>query len=200
MLIAGTYTPVAWSLLRGRWLWGTLTTVWSIGVVCAARVWWGGVLPIWVSTLVYLTMGWGSLLCYGELARTYSHRALLPLPMGGLFYSIGAVFNLAHWPVLSPGVFAAHELFHFLVIAGSFCHIVFMLSVVIPAPSPVPFPATAKPRNWSASLARKTRFVLSQRGRRFMFKLLPRSQWLERILTAGDSLDPVPADAPAKIV
>jgi hemolysin III len=198
LLIAGTYTPVAWSLLRGRWLWGTLMTVWSIALVCATRVWWWGVLPIWVSTLVYLTMGWGSLLCYGELARTYSHRALLPLPLGGLFYSIGAVLNLARWPELSPGVFAAHELFHFLVIAGSLCHIVFMLNVVIPAPSPVPSLAPAKSRSWTASSFRKSNFVRSQLGGRFMLKLLPRSQWLLRVLAAGDSIDPVPADAPAK--
>jgi hemolysin III len=26
-LIAGSYTPLAWGLLRGRWRWGTLTTM-----------------------------------------------------------------------------------------------------------------------------------------------------------------------------
>ena len=83
-------------------------------------------MPMWVSTLTYLVMGWGALFCYFELARTYSHRTLLPLPLGGMFYSVGAVLNLARWPVLFPGVFAAHELFHFLVIAGSACHIFFM--------------------------------------------------------------------------
>ena len=45
LLIAGTYTPVVWSLLRGRWLWGTLATVWTIALVCAARVWCGGDAP-----------------------------------------------------------------------------------------------------------------------------------------------------------
>ena len=27
-LIAGSYTPLAWGLMRGRWRWGTLATVW----------------------------------------------------------------------------------------------------------------------------------------------------------------------------
>jgi len=134
LLIAGTYTPVAWSLMRGSWWWGTLTTVWTVALVCASRVWCGGVMPMWVSTLTYLAMGWGALFCYFELARTYSHRTLLPLPLGGMFYSVGAALNLARWPVLFPGVFAAHELFHFLVIAGSACHILFMIDVVIPSP------------------------------------------------------------------
>ncbi len=148
LLIAGTYTPVAVALLRGAWSWGTLGTVWTVALVCASRVWYGGVLPIWISTLVYLTMGWGSLFCYCELARGYSHRALVPLPVGGILYSIGALINLARWPVLSPGHFGSHELFHFFVIAGSACHIFFMLKVVIPAAEPVPPPAAcsaAKP-------------------------------------------------------
>jgi len=143
LLIAGTYTPVAWGMMRGSWWWGTLTTVWTVALVCATWVWCVGILPPGLSTLVYLTMGWGSVFCYRELARTYSHRTLLPLPLGGIFYSIGAAINLAHWPIIYPGVFAAHELFHFFVIAGSGCHVFFMLAVVVPVTSPAPLPSPA---------------------------------------------------------
>ena len=135
LLIAGTYTPVAWALMRGSWTWGTLTTVWTIALLCAFRVWRGGVMPIGISTPVYLALGWGALFCYFHLAESYSHSTLLPLPLGGVFYSIGAVLNLMRWPVLLPGVFGAHELLHFLVIAGSTCHIFFMVKVVVPSPA-----------------------------------------------------------------
>ena len=118
LLIAGTYTPAAWSLLKGAWRRGTLATVWGVAGVCAMRVWLGGVLPTWISTLIYLSMGWGVIFCYRELARDLGHRTLLPLPLGGAFYSVGAVINLAGWPVLLPGVLGAHDLFHFFVIAG----------------------------------------------------------------------------------
>ncbi len=144
LLIAATYTPVAWALMRGSWSWGTLTTVWTIAMLCASRVWCGGVMPIWVSTAVYLTMGWGALLCYFKLAQDHSHRTLLPLPLGGVFYSIGAFVNLLRWPVLLPGVLAAHELLHFFVIAGSACHISFMLKVVVPSYPPVAASAGAR--------------------------------------------------------
>jgi hemolysin III len=143
LLIAGTYTPIAWSLMNGSWWWGTLTTVWTVALACAARVWCGGLLPIWLSTLTYLVMGWGALFCYFHLARTYSHLTLLPLPLGGVFYSVGAALNLARWPVLVPGVFAAHEIFHFFVIAGSACHIVFMLNLVVPSQVPSVLPHSA---------------------------------------------------------
>ena len=105
LLIAGTYTPIVWSLFRGPWLWGTLTTVWTIAAVqraCGSGA--GACSPSGSRPLIYLAMGWGSLFCYRELARTYSHRTLLPLPLGGMFYTVGAVINLAKWPVLSPGV------------------------------------------------------------------------------------------------
>ena len=134
LLIAGTYTPVA-GADRGSWSWGTLSTVWTIALLCAFRVWRGGVMSIWVSTPVYLALGWGALFCYFELAKTYSHATLMPLPLGGVFYSLGAVSNLMRWPVLLPGVFGAHELLHFLVIAGSTCHIFFMVKVVVPSPA-----------------------------------------------------------------
>jgi hemolysin III len=147
LLIAGTYTPVAWGLMRGTWWWGTLTVVWTTALACAARVWCGGMLPMWVSTLTYLLLGWGALFCYFELARVFSHRTLLPLPLGGVFYSVGAVLNLTKWPALFPGVFAAHEIFHFLVIAGSACHIFFMLQVVIPSPEPALLPRRARFRH-----------------------------------------------------
>jgi hemolysin III len=141
LLIAGTYTPVAWALMRRSWSRGTLTTVWTVALLCAFRVWRGGVMPNWLSTPVYLAMGWGALFCYFELAKTYSHSTLLPLPLGGVFYSVGAVFNLMRWPVILPGVFGAHELLHFLVIAGSSCHIFFMVKVVVPSPASAQSPA-----------------------------------------------------------
>ena len=136
LLIAGTYTPASWSLFRRSWRRGTLATVWSVAGFCSARIWFGGVLPTWMSTSIYLAMGWGVLFCYRELARSLSHRTLLPLPLGGAFYSVGALINLSGWPVLEPGVFGSHELFHFFVIAGSACHAQFMLRVVVPARQP----------------------------------------------------------------
>jgi len=175
LLIAGTYTPVAWAMMRGSWWWGTLTTVWTVALVCATRVWCVGILPPGLSTLVYLTMGWGSVFCYRELARTYSHRTLLPLPLGGLFYSIGAAINLAHWPIIYPGVFAAHELFHFFVIAGSACHVFFMHEVVVPvtAPAPLPSPAANPPQPTPGLIPASAR----RRGRSWRPHLPARPQW-----------------------
>jgi hemolysin III len=131
-LIAGSYTAIVANLLDGRWRRGILTLVWTWAVVGSLlHIFWT-TLPPWLSTGLYLSMGWGSIFCYVEVARRLSHRILLPVVVGGLLYSLGAVFNLLHRPVLWPGVFQAHELFHFFVVAGSLVHFWFILTVVVP--------------------------------------------------------------------
>ena len=132
LLIAGSYTPVAWNLMKGRWRWGTLGAVWVTTLVGSGlqlgRVRLLGPL----ATCEYLAMGWGALLVYFQVARVVSHRAMFPLVVGGVFYSVGAVLNLLRWPVIWPGVIGSHEVFHLWVMAGSLAHFWFMLTAVVP--------------------------------------------------------------------
>jgi hemolysin III len=130
VLIAGSYTPVAWNLLHGTLKWGTLVTAWAAAMIGTAMLLACGVFSVFWSTFFYLLMGWGAVICYVELARVHSHRTLSPLMLGGILYSLGAVMNLANWPNFWPGVFGPHELFHLFVMAGSAAHFVFMLDVV----------------------------------------------------------------------
>ena len=44
------------------------------------------------------------------------------LAVGGLFYTVGAIFYATKWPRLAPGVFSFHEVWHLFVMAGSFSH------------------------------------------------------------------------------
>ncbi|SIO58277.1 hemolysin III [Singulisphaera sp. GP187] len=132
LLIAGTYTPIAWTLMRGPWRFGTLAFAWlsaflgiTLHLACAN-------LPKWLPTGLYLLMGWGSILCYIELARNLSFRLLRPILVGGAFYSVGAIINVVGWPILWPGVIGPHEIFHVFVVAGSVVHFQFMLRVIAP--------------------------------------------------------------------
>jgi len=132
VLIAGSYTPLAWNLLRGKWRWGTLSIAWLLALAGGLVQIACGMLPSTVATVTYLVMGWGASLCYFELAREYSHRRLLLILVGGVFYTVGAVFNLLEWPNPWPGVVGPHEVFHLFVMAGSLSHFLFMLTVVAP--------------------------------------------------------------------
>ncbi|APW59263.1 PAQR family membrane homeostasis protein TrhA [Paludisphaera borealis] len=137
LMIAGTFTPAAWALMRPLWMRGGLVLVWGLALTCAARVWIGGPFPPWLATSVYLGLGWGMIVGYYDIQRGRGHRMLLTLPLGGALYSVGAVVNLAHRPDLFPGVFGSHELFHMFVLAGTAAHLHFMFHVVLPAGPPV---------------------------------------------------------------
>lgn len=131
-LIAGSYTPLACCLLRGRWRRWTLAIIWGLAAPAAALIATGRPFSPVLSTGLYLGMGWGVVVCYSEIARVVSHRALRPTVIGGVSYSLGAVLNLMQWPALLPGIFGAHELFHLFVLAGSLAHYPFILGVVVP--------------------------------------------------------------------
>lgn len=149
VLIAGSYTPLAWNLLQGRWRQGTLLAAWAMAALGIALQLAYRTLPQSVSTGLYLGMGWGAIFCYFEIARVMTHRPLRLILAGGVLYTVGAVLNLLEWPSFYPGVFGAHELFHLFVMAGSLCHFAFMLTVVAPSrlPRPCAVPSrAAKPR------------------------------------------------------
>ncbi len=132
LLIAGSCTPVTFNLLRGRWRWRVLITIWALALISLVlRVaYWDA--PRWIYTSLYLVMGWSMLLCYFEMARLVTHRSMALILVGGLLYSIGAAINVFNWPILWRGTFGAHALFHVFVMAGSLVHYWFMLKVVIP--------------------------------------------------------------------
>jgi hemolysin III len=145
LLIAGTYTPIAGNLLAGRWRSATLSLVWLAAAAGCAMHWSLGLVPPWVSTALYLAMGWGSVICLGELAKTVPRQEVSRIVWGGLLYTVGAIINIAQWPNPLPGVFGFHEIFHVFVLAGSLVHFSFVLNSV--ATRPVPALAPAARRN-----------------------------------------------------
>src|ERR1700738_147540 len=103
-LIAGSYTPLAWNLMRGRWRIWTLAMVWGTAAASIALIASGRRFSPVTGTCVYLGMGWGVVVCYARIARVVSHRALIPVVIGGVLYSVGAVLNPIHRP--APGTAA----------------------------------------------------------------------------------------------
>jgi len=132
LLIAGTVTPVSLVLLRGGWRWGLFLSVWLIAAVGIGLRLSGVPISRFVSTGLYIAMGWAVLLCYYELVRVLPPKSFRYAVLGGVLYTAGAMLNHAQWPLLWPDVFSAHELFHLFVMGGSASHFWFMLRVVAP--------------------------------------------------------------------
>lgn len=146
LLIAGTYTPIVATLLPERRRRGTLIAVWSVVVIGVGLNLVGGPMHPYVATSFYLAMGWGSLYCYFGVRERLTTRQLALIPLGGVLYSVGAMFHVARWPVIWPGVFGSHELFHLFVVAGAAAHFAFLWRYVagaVPAAAPTPIPGQA---------------------------------------------------------
>ena len=118
LLIAGSYTPFAVTLLDGHDRTILLSVVWIgalIGVV--VRVFWLGA-PRWLYVANYLLLGWVAIAYTPQMYRSGGLWILLPILIGGLFYSVGAIFYVLKLPGKNAKFFGFHELFHIFVIAA----------------------------------------------------------------------------------
>lgn len=118
LLIAGSYTPFAVTLLDGRDRTILLSVVW-IGAAAgvAMRIFWLGA-PRWLYVANYLLLGWVAIAYMPQLYRAGGLWILLPIIIGGLFYSVGAIFYALKRPGRDAKYFGFHELFHIFVLTA----------------------------------------------------------------------------------
>lgn len=122
LVIAGSYTPVCLVPLRGPWGWSIFGTVWGIAIAGICIKLWAAHLPRWISTAIYLVMGWICVVAAYPLVRKLTPASLGWLAAGGVFYTAGAVVYALKKPDLFPGIFGFHEIWHMFVLLGSACH------------------------------------------------------------------------------
>jgi len=120
--IAATYTPICIVALRASFGWILLAAVWSVALVgITIKIFWMSA-PRWLSTFIYILMGWLAVIVIFPLINALQVGALMWLLAGGLFYTIGAVIYALKKPDPYPGILGFHEIFHLFVLAGSFSH------------------------------------------------------------------------------
>ena len=117
LLIAGTYTPITLGVLRGAWGWSILGAVWLLAVVGIVLKLVGGIRQPWVSTGLYLLMGWLVLVAVRPLWLQMSLPGLLWLVAGGLAYTLGTAFY-----ALDERMKYGHFIWHLFVMTGTCCH------------------------------------------------------------------------------
>lgn len=127
ILIAGSFTPVHVILLHDRWHRHLLPLIWLAAIAgLALKSVYFDTMPEWLGLLMYLGLGWLGVISAVALAQRYGLHVIRPLVWGGLAYTVGAVADHFHWPVLVPGVIGPHEVFHFAVLAGIAFHWAFI--------------------------------------------------------------------------
>jgi hemolysin III len=122
VLVAGTYTPVAYIVLDGWLRWAALGTVWAIVLVGAVQKAFVPKLGNGFSVTLQTTQGWLALLLLIPLSERLPGQALVLAALGGVLYTAGMVLLVTKRPRLWPRIFSYHELFHICVVAGSALH------------------------------------------------------------------------------
>jgi hemolysin III len=132
VLIAGTYTPIAFNLLTGGWRVALLVIIWALAALGMAAAAPALRIPRQVMAGLYIAMGWVALGFLPQIASAVGVGPLLLLGLGGVLYTLGALAYATHWPDPWPRVFGYHEVFHLATIAAAASFLAFMVREVLP--------------------------------------------------------------------
>ena len=134
VLIAGSYTPVCLLVLKGRTGIILLSIVWAIAIAgILIKAFWV-YCPKWVSSVLYIGMGWTCVLAFTQILNNMSPAAFGWLLAGGIIYTVGGVIYALKLPIFNSRHknFGSHEIFHLFVMGGSACHFVVMYAFLLP--------------------------------------------------------------------
>lgn len=116
LLIAGTYTPFALTVLKGKIGWLIFSIVWILAILgIIFKVFFVKKFVIF-STLLYIAMGWLVIFVLKPLSIKLNHFGMLFLFIGGIFYTAGTIFYI--WRKIPYH----HAFWHIFVLAGSIFH------------------------------------------------------------------------------
>ena len=117
IMIAGSYTPLSLTSLRGwvGWtLFGLIWTLAAIGVIY--KVWFYASKWNKLITWLYVIMGWIVIIAIVPIVRTVPPKSLIFLISGCIIYTAGVIFYL------KPKKPYFHLIFHIFIMTGSICH------------------------------------------------------------------------------
>jgi hemolysin III len=116
LLIAGTYTPFTFGVMRGPWGWTLFGLIWSMAVFGLTTKAIFGAQQRWLTVPLYLAMGWLAVIAAPQILFRLPLPALIWLLAGGFAYTAGIICFKAH------AIRYSHFAWHLFVIAGSVCH------------------------------------------------------------------------------
>jgi len=122
--IAGSYTPFLFIAVQGALGWTLLSIVWGLAIF-------GTVFKVFfvkkflhLSTILYIAIGWLIVFAWKPLVTSVPTYGMVFLVIGGVIYSIGAVFYV--W----RGFKYHHAIWHLFVLIGTVMHFFAVMSLL----------------------------------------------------------------------
>jgi hemolysin III len=116
IFIAGTYTPICLSGLRGAWGWSLFAVEWALAFT-------GIILNVLnsktlkkIEITVYIMMGWAIIIGFVPLIHRVPAISVIMLLAGGAAYTLGAAIYR------KKSIKHTHVIWHTFVIIGAVCH------------------------------------------------------------------------------
>lgn len=128
ILIAGSYTPVCLLVLPDNGGLTLLAVIWGIALLgIIFKLCWV-TCPLWLSSIMYISMGWMCAFTMKPLFHNLSNAAFMWLFIGGVIYTLGGIIYAIKLPAFNARHknFGTHEIFHLFVMGGSICHFIFV--------------------------------------------------------------------------
>lgn len=126
LFIAGTYTPFTFIVIQGVLGWTMFGIVWGLAIAGVVFKSYFVKRFLFTSTFLYIVMGWMVILGWNEIVDNLHINGVILLVIGGLFYTVGAIFYV--W----RGFKYHHMVWHLFVIAGTTAHFFCVLIYLLP--------------------------------------------------------------------
>ncbi|MBE5961046.1 MAG: hemolysin III family protein [Lachnospiraceae bacterium] len=133
LLIAGSYSPICLIALANRFGYILFGVIWSLAFLGIFQALFFIHCPKWVSSTIYIVMGWMCLFAFPQILSSLSTAAFLWLLAGGIIYTVGGVIYALKLPIFNNRHknFGSHEIFHLFCIGGTLCHYILMYFYIV---------------------------------------------------------------------
>ena len=126
LYIAGTYTPLMLTVVKGSLGWTMFGIVWGLALIGIVFKIFFVKRFLFLSTLFYILMGWLVVFTFQPILQSIPYTGIVLLVVGGLLYTAGTIFYV--W----RGFPYHHAIWHLFVLGGSITHFFTILLYVLP--------------------------------------------------------------------
>ncbi|AHC15801.1 PAQR family membrane homeostasis protein TrhA [Salinispira pacifica] len=122
VMIAGSYTPIAYIWYEEPWSWLVIGLQWGLTLIGLIYKIFIPHPPRWIAPAIYVAMGWVALGAIVPLYNSMTAPVFLEMILGGVLYTIGAVIYALKRPNIPGSWLGFHEIFHLFILAGAGVH------------------------------------------------------------------------------